>query len=328
MPSSISSSETIAARRRQYDERLISMEKKPRDWNFIGMIGATAVFCFVLWSFAVPHLPKYVPSLNQSEGNRQIIMDFVRDDKPAFTLAGTSLAYRLFPRLFGLAMSNTALPGDSTVSSATIASAKKPKILVIEINVLDRPRNPLLERFAARLASPPLGLEALSFAYSPVRSSVSLVYKLDAVVDRQAIASARGAQRLGEQPPAPLNSDEAVSEAAKTLNRRPVTGLISQSAQELRSISDHVEAEGGQAFYLLMPMHPLVATTDYESRSMAAMQAADPNFPNRLLHIDWSNELRWDPDGAHLDARSAAIAAKQIENAIAKRAREAIHPIL
>jgi hypothetical protein len=321
MPSSTSSSDSISARRRQYDERLISMERKPQDWRFLSLIGATAMSCFILWSFTVPHLPKYVPTLNQSENNRQIIMDFERDNEPAFTLAGTSLAYRLYPQLFSVATSNASLPGESSVSSAAVASEKNPKVLVIEVNILDRPRNHELERFAAGLISPPLGIEALNFAYSPVRSGVSLAYKLDAVVDRQAIASARDAQKLVEQPPQLLNSGETVSEAARALNRRPVTGLISQSAQELRSIADQVEAHGGQVFYLMMPMHPLIAATDYESRGSATMLAADPKFANRLLRIDWSDELRWDPDGAHLDARSAAIAARQLEQAIRRQAR-------
>lgn len=321
MPSSISSSENIAARRRQYDERLISMAQGPRDWIFIASIGAAALFFFVLWSLAIPYLPKYLPTLNQSEGNRQVIVDFERDDISSITLAGTSLLYRLSSRLFDVKTANVSLPGQSPVSSAMIASERNPRILVIEINILDRPRNLELEGFARRIFSPPLGLQALNFAYSPVRSVVSRAFDLDVIVDQQARATADAARQLIDRTPEPLNSGEAVSSAARALNKRPVDGTISQSAQDLRAIADRIETSGGKAFYLLMPMHPLVAATEYETRSKDAMIAADPKFSDRLLKIDWNDEIRWEPDGAHLDARSAAIVARQLEQVIAKQTR-------
>ncbi|WP_197496440.1 hypothetical protein [Rhizobium sp. WYCCWR10014] len=207
------------------------------------------------------------------------------------------------------------------MSSANIALQKQPTTLVIEVNILDRPRDLAIEQVAQRAISPPLGLAALSFANTPARATVSSLYRLDAKADKRDAASANAARKLLSQSPEPLRYTETVSSAAKALDARPVTGTISQSAQELRAIADQVEAKGGRAYYLYMPMHPLLAATDYEARSRRAMTVADPKFGSRLLSIDWNDEIRWEPDGGHLDARSALIVARQLEEAIATKSQ-------
>ncbi|TAU91251.1 hypothetical protein ELI41_23290 [Rhizobium leguminosarum] len=319
MPSSTSNSEAAAARRRQYDERLISMERSPRDWKFLTAIGATALALFALWNVAIPYLPRHLPTLNQSEDNRQIILGFARDKPSSLTLAGTSLIFRLAPYLFAEKIANIALPGQSPVSSANIALQKQPMKLVIEVNILDRSRDLAIEQFAQRAISPPLGLAALSFANTPTRATVSRLYRLDAKAAKRDVASANAARNLLAQSPEPLRYTETVTSAADALDARPITGTISQSAQELRAIADQVEAKGGTVYYLYMPMHPLLAATDYEARSRRAMTAADPKFRSRLLSIDWNDEIRWEPDGGHVDARSALIVARQLEEAIARK---------
>lgn len=319
MPSSTSSSEALALRRRHYDERLISMARTPNEKSFLLSIGLTALALFVMWSLIIPQLPKYVPTLNQSDDNRQLVLNFERSEPAAVVLAGTSLLYRLSPLYFSEPPINMALPGQSPMSSAEIAVAKNAETLIIEINILDRGRDTALEQFSRRVLSPPLGLRALSFAYSPVRSFVSQVFDLDAKLTKREMASAAAARRLVDQPPAPLNSGETVSSAAVSLDKRPVSDRIALSARQLREIADSFESRGGKAYYLLMPMHPLLAATNYEKRSQSAMNAADPKFSERLLTVDWSNELRWDPDGAHLDPRSAVLAARRLEQATKAR---------
>ncbi|OWV90567.1 hypothetical protein ATY75_15305 [Rhizobium sp. N122] len=268
----------------------------------------------------IPYLPRYLPTLNQSEDNRQIILDFARANTSPLTLAGTSLLYRLSPNLFSQKTANISLPGQSPVSSAMSALQIRPKVLVIEINILDRPRDLQLEHFAKSVVSPPLGFPALGPAYSPVRSIVSIVYNLDAKADKRELASANAARKLLSQLPEPLKYTETISSMAKALDSRPVSATINQSAQELRIIADRIEAQGGKTYYLLMPMHPLLAATDYEARSRHAMIDADPKFGERLLNIKWDDEIRWESDGAHLDKRSAVIAARQLEQAIANKA--------
>jgi hypothetical protein len=322
MPSSTSSSEALALHRRQYDERLISMTRTPNEKSFLLSIGLTALALFVVWSLVIPHVPKYVSTLNQSDDNRQLVMNFQRSDPAPVVLAGTSLLYRLSPLYFSEApVINIALPGQSPVSSAEIAVAKPAETMVIEINILDRGRDTGLERFSRRVFSPPLGLGALSFAYSPVRSFVSWMFELDAKLTKREAAAATAARRLVDRPPAPLDSGETVSSAAVSLDKRPVSDTIALSARELREIADSFESRGGKAYYLLMPMHPLLASTNYEKRSQSAMAAADPKFSERLLTVDWGNELRWEPDGAHLDPRSAVLAGRRLEQAI-EAARE------
>ncbi|MGR9169601.1 hypothetical protein [Rhizobium sp. KDH_Rht_773_N] len=292
------------------------MARTPNEKSFLLSIGLTALALFVVWSLVIPHLPKYVPTLNQSDDNRQLVMNFERSDPAPVVLAGTSLLYRLSPLYFSETPVNIALPGQSPVSSAEIAVAKPAETMVIEINILDRGRDTGLERFSERLLSPPLGLRALSFAYSPVRSFVSLAFGLDAKLTKREAGAATAALRLLDQGPAPLDSGETVSSAAVSLDKRPVSDTIALSARELREIADSFESRGGKAYYLLMPMHPLLASTNYEKRSQSAMAAADPKFSERLLTVDWGNELRWDPDGAHLDSRSAVLAARRLEQAI------------
>lgn len=316
MPSSTSSSEVIEAQRRQYDERLVSMQRKPGDWKFVATIGSSALLCIVLWSIALPYLPRYVPTLNQQQDNRKIIMNYRSISAAPITLSGTSLTDRLSSGLFDTTTANVALPGQSPVSSALVASQKHSKILIIEINVLDRPRAIELEQFGARVMSPPAGLQTLTFAYSPVRSVVSLAYGLDDVLDYQLSASAKSARKLTEKPPEPLRYNKSVYETAKALDTRPADDSVRNSAHELRLIADQLEAQGSRVFYLLMPMHPVISSTQYKARGLRAMADEDPNFEARLLKVDWSEELRWDPDGVHLDSRSAAIAAQQIEKAI------------
>lgn len=314
MPSYTFNSDVTAARRKKHDERLIPMTRAPSDGTFLVSVLATAVVSFVAWTLIVQFVPDTFPSLNQSDENRRIVADYAAAEQSVVTLAGTSLMYRLRADFFDTSTANVSLPGQSPVTSAVIAMNKKPQVLLIEVNILDRARDLELERFGARAVSPPLGLMSLSFVHTPVRAFLAGYAKAAKLVVKSKDLPPN--LSLEDEAPAPLNSGPAVHAALAAIEQRPETPLIQQSALEIRAIADKVEAQGGKPYYVVMPMHPLLAGSHYGRRNREAMMGADPKFADRILNIRWQEDIRWEADGAHLDDRSAAIVATQIQDAV------------
>jgi hypothetical protein len=306
MPSSISSSDALAAARRKHDERLISLAKNPSDRRFLTTITATFVVLTVCWAIAVPHMPKTFPALNQGEMNRAEIIDFERSPPRPVALAGTSLMRRVMSEYFSHDVANIALAGESTVTSASIGASKEPSILVIEINILDR-------------GSETRGLLPAYFSTTPVRGTAASIFDLDKVARVQSDRIRNEGKSIITGAPAdPASNDSVVLSIRGWAKRKLLPELNRKSGVELTAIANGVEARGGKVFYVLLPVHPALQQSPYYRRGYNFLRAEDPNFDRRFLAIDWSDEIRWDPDGAHVDGRSAIVVAHQIESALSK----------
>jgi len=304
MPSSISSFDRLAENRKKHDERLISMAKNKEDQFFLATVAAAFLVLFFGWAAAVPYMPETFPVLNQGEINRARIVRYEHSPVRPIVLSGTSLMERISPEYFTQDVANIALAGESTVVSASFAARKNPPILLIEANILDRETTSM-----STLPS--------RFSTTPVRAAVAAMFQLDEIAAQQSAHLRDDVGKMLARGPADSPPAEGVLQSYRSWNSRPLHAeLNKESASELAVIADEVEANGGQVFYILLPVHPVLERSTYYRRGLEFLREVDPEFDRRLLAVRWSSEIRWDPDGAHVDERSAVVIAHQIEEAV------------
>lgn len=313
MPSSTSSSSIRA----EYDARLIPMRRSGFDRAFLALTAVVAIVLAAIWNGVLPFVPKSFPTLNQAEDNRAKLVNYALSPQPEVVMSGSSMTYRLLPPYFtSLLVNNMSLAGGSPVTGAAVAATRPPKVMVVEINILDRPPREDLIAEGERVLRPPFGLPVLGETTTPVRAGVAWAYRLDAAQATQTALYRKRSDTILTQPPA-----AGVAASAEVLNvwkARTVIPETAKSAATLKRLLDEVEAGGGHGFYLQMPVDPNMADTAYAKSGRAALEAADPKFGQRFMSIQWSPELRW-LDGVHLDERSAVIAARQVEQVIKER---------
>lgn len=315
MPSFISSSKFRA----EYDARLIPMSKDPSDRLFLALIAGVTFALACMWNVALPFAPRTYPALNQAEENRARIVDYALSPPPDVVFSGSSLTYRLLPPYFtSLDVRNVSLAGGSPVTGAEIASRRPPRVMVVEINILDRaPREDIVAQ-AERALRPPMGIPALAETTTPVRAAVATAFRLDAYQSAWTAAIRKRVDAVLAQPA--LAYTPAPTEAVEAWKSRPLIAQTAASASTLKRILDDIEAAGGKGFYLQMPIDAGMAATVYASSGRKALEAIDPKFEERLVTIEWSKDLRWS-DGTHLDDRSAIIVAHQLERFIQSRTK-------
>lgn len=320
MPSSISS---FDKKRVASDQYLVIFTKGRADGRFgisLAVAFGTMILC---WNalLATGAVPFSAPALSQAEDNRTRVVEFMRSPESEIAITGTSLTYRLPTSAFNSSTKNVALAGGSSSSSATIGATVGPSILVIELNILDREPDTDLEELSGLIRDPPFGIPALATALSPTRAAIAAVYHLDEVFDERLQAERKSLPLLLDALPAEITQGADLDHAVEAWENRPSRSKVEEvSARAIVSAAEQVETNGGNAFYVLLPLDPRLAATEYASRGVEAVKAIDPEFQERFLSVQWAyDQIRWDSDGAHLDPRSAIVVARQISDAIDQR---------
>lgn len=300
------------------ETKLVELEAQPGELAKVAAAISYFFLFFVVWNVALLFAPVDYTVLNQGEENKARLARVILSPPAEIGIAGSSLAHRLSDHFFDVPAINASIPGGNPANSVAILSAARPAHVVIELNVLDRSLDFEIEKHVARATDPPYGIPAFGGRTTPVRAAIATLGNLDDLVGWKKSKRRASARDLLARAPKPEIGADDLKKVARGWDKRPIAkDKTRANAVRIKDVADTLEKAGTRVHYVLLPVHAALRVTNYYSRGARALAEVDPLFGQRLLDIDWKHEeLRYAPDGAHLDNRSAALVAKTIQNAI------------
>lgn len=224
-------------------------------------------------------------------------------------LVGSSLSARLSEGYFtSLKIDNLALAGGASVTGLEIiaAAAARPKLVLVEANILSRPLD--TDLIAKSTVRDPV--------FQPVRWAVG-TYERFLHPPKTKEEGHQEADRLLSRPPENVVDGRAVERAIGEASTPAPSGVIEKSLFEIRRLKFALEAKGVSVLLLQVPCSDAIETAPFASTTTRLAAAAFPDQSSWLqIDVDRS-QLRW-TDGVHLDERSAILVSRAIEAATGK----------
>ncbi|MDI3563560.1 hypothetical protein [Bradyrhizobium sp. Arg816] len=207
---------------------------------------------------------------------------------------------------------NLAIPGGSPLTGLEIverAIKRKPRIIVVEINILSRGVDSDL---VARYRGTTLPAEMLR----PVRAFAAFLQPKPPAIQKMDMLT-REAILHSEPIPTASALQKIWIETVPEYNKPIYDAVIKQDATTLESLVNKLRANRVTVYLFEMPVSPEHSHTRYY-RTMR--EEISRRFqPDDMLQLKYAlSELHWS-DGSHLDERSALIVSDALENAIAKK---------
>jgi len=253
-----------------------------------------------------------LPSTTTRDGTLITMNRYVTEPIPDIVLLGSSLTFRLKEEYFAApSLRNLALAGGSPVSGMEIVASQPriPKLILVETNILSRaPDQALIARYSEGGGSRPMFLR-------PIRTAIATYENWNHAPLTHAQAAA-DVSRLLAQPPRDLDNRIYVERALEQENALDPTAEAQRNVKRIEELIAALEQRGTQ---VLLFEAPVSAELEQSRSARITREIVHARFPDsdRWLHVAFArSELRW-TDGAHLDARSAAIVAHSIEQAFA-----------
>jgi hypothetical protein len=276
----------------------------PQNWFFKCALAAALCLSF----YAVISLagPKAPPLPASRDGAATLLDRYVSQAVPSVLLAGSSLSARLNEAYFDTPeLKVLGLAGGSAITALEIALARDslPKIVLIEMNILDRGEDSeLVRKFTA---------DSAATWPRPIRSAIAFYERWHhPPPDRSQEKSA--AIALLEGPPSDFDSRIYLERAAQALSMAPSETVMNDNLTTLKRLAEKIEARGSRVYLYTLPLAPPVQDARAAKAAATAAHAQFPE-PEKWIPLDGSlPELRW-ADGIHLDERSAVIIARQID---------------
>lgn len=285
---------------------------------FIAMFVAFAALTLVwVGNFEVFIRNKTPFYLTTNEYNIFSIVKNIYTPNPDMAIVGSSFSMRLNPGLFTSAnVMNLSVDGGSVVTGLEVLTKVKnpPKILLIEINILDRLTDQELKVGGQLAACSSVGAVLSGFT-KPFRYILGKPYFS---YDPEAQLRAwRLDYRVSVRAKAPATYDNDVLIASGKLkwDARNYWDRAAKNINRIKELTTYLEARGISVYYMYLPYQEGYDNHSYAQRnreiaSENALFTCDRCLDIRNL-VDM-NEIRWN-DGAHLDERSAMIVAEALE---------------
>ena len=222
-------------------------------------------------------------------------------------IVGSSQSARLSEGYFtSLKIDNLALAGGASVTGLEIiaAAATRPKLVLVETNILSRPIDTdLIAKSTFR-----------DSVFQPVRWAVG-TYEQFLHPPKTKAEGRREAEQLLARSPEDVVDGRAVRRAIGEASIPAPIGVIEKSLSEIRRLKFALEAKGVSVRLLHVPYSEAIETAPYASTTARLAAAAFPD-QSAWLQVDVDrSQLRW-ADGVHLDERSAILVSRAIEAAI------------
>jgi hypothetical protein len=234
---------------------------------------------------------------------------YALEPTPDIVLVGSSMTFRLYEKYFKTRLRNISISGGSPLTGLAILASypSLPRIVLVETNIMSRQVEPdLVEKFGKNDAAP-------SQWFKPYRAAISWVYywvKFGPENVTELISSAPATHDISaslhqaEDGFASTSTDEAMTENTRTMKR-----LVSA-----------LESRGCKIYFYELPYPGNLNTSHFAvtARTLAHDAFPDPKqWPQLDYHLP---ELRW-VDAAHMDERSAAIVAREMDRVLARISR-------
>ena len=265
-------------------------------------IAVTAALSFLAYAAFVQFAPFTVPVVqNQVDTNMMRAQAFLAG-APRTVLVGSSLAFRLPAALLEPQISNLGMVGGSALTGLALVdgSGQRPRLVLVETNLLDRPLDQ--QAVQAQLRFPERFLRkhfrVFRTGYDPAnllwRGLTALTHQPDAdlVLTPQAVAAFyREQQQLKSHPPDPAGFRHNLRLAA--------------------ALTASLEAKGVQVGFFEMPIDPKLANSPADTIMRDEIAKAFPPGRYCRLHLDVPGGAHT-VDGVHLTVEHSALIARQI----------------
>lgn len=286
------------------------MEQQPKPTAWLIKSAAAATLLLLVCGIATARLGHtlQLPATTARDGALVIVNRYVDNPVPDVVLVGSSLTFRLREEYFETpSVRNLAFAGGSPVTALEILAGQRqlPKLIVVEINILSRaPDAELVKRFSTSEEHEALFLR-------PIRTAVAAYEnRMHAPVTHAQIATRL--KGLIEQPPGNFDNHVYLQRAVGEMESEDPSAATKVNIEMIGRLIEVLEKRGARVLLMELPYAAPIETSLYVRTTRALVHRAFPD-QSRWLTIDVDRgELRWD-DGVHLDARSAVLVSRYLD---------------
>ena len=229
---------------------------------------------------------------------------YALEPTPDIVLIGSSMTFRLYEGYFQTKLRNISISGGSPLTGLAILASypSLPRVAFVEMNVMSRQvDSDLVEKFGKN--------DAAAFRwFKPYRAVISLVYYWLKF-------RSENVAELRSSAPATYDISASLRQAAEEFASTSTDEAMAENTQTMKRLVSTLESRGCKVYFYELPYPGNLATSHFAVTARTLMHDAFPD-PKRWPQFDYHlPELRW-VDAAHLDERSAAIVAREMDGVL------------
>jgi hypothetical protein len=223
---------------------------------------------------------------------------------PGIALVGSSMTARIHEGYFKTQLRNISTSGGSPLTGLAILASypSLPRVVLVETNMMSRTvESELVELFGKN--------DAAAFQwFRPYRAVISFVYYW---------LKYRSDDVAGLINSAPANYDISSSlQQAEAEYARPVADeAIVENTQAMKRLVSILESRGCKVYFYELPYPANLGNSHFAVTARALMHGSFPDPKQWPQFVYRLQELRW-VDAAHMDERSAAIVAQEMDKVL------------
>lgn len=275
--------------------------------------GVAAAIVLIACGFATARFGSWLqmPATTTRDGTTITLSRYLREPVPDIVLMGSSLTFRLKEEYFATpGVRNLALAGGSPLTGLEIVAnqPRLPGVILVEVNILNRPTDAALVERYSRGDTEPL-------FFRPVRAAIAAYERrLHAPRTHQQVAP--DLRRIVEQPPSAFDSRIYAERALQQFNSEDPADAAWLNVRRMRDVIRRLEQRGVRVLLFEVPYVASIEGSRFATMSREIIRAAFPESKAWLPIEVNRSELRW-TDGVHLDERSAVLITQAMERALA-----------
>lgn len=300
------------------DQTLIEVRPEWGAGAFFCCLFATVAILTIAWGNVMDGfiLFKSPFAFTTTEQSMADIAKGIRTPDPQIAIVGSSLSKRLDPGLFtDITVINLSLGGGSVMTGLEILRSVPvlPKVILVEINILDRPFDEEWKNTGAFAQSQPsVVLTGISKPLRYIFTDPPFSYISP---DKQAAWWNQKLMALRSGEAAEYDIQAAVTAGQRMWDKRNSWDIANRNFKHIQELTIEFELRGAKVYLLYLPYadgydnHAFARRNREIASGNAAFLCQRCIDVRKLVAVEG---LRWD-DGAHLDDRSALIVAEALE---------------
>jgi hypothetical protein len=301
------------------DRNLMEVKHERGAGIFLGCIAITVGILTIVWGNAMDGFIQFKTPfcITTAETNIALIVKGIRTPDPEIAIVGSSLSDRLDSGLFANNnVMNLSVRGGSVMTGLEVLNLAPslPKVILVEINILDREMNEEWKNkgVAAAQSRPWVILSGVS---KPLRYILAPPIFSYSPPDQRAARRSNKRTVLRSQNAATYDIQSLVSAGRVKWDRRNSWDIADQNFKRIQELIIGFESREAKVYLLYLPY---ADGYDHHAYAQRIREIASGNDAftcprcidvRRLVAVE---ELRW-TDGVHLDERSALMVAEALE---------------
>lgn len=301
------------------DRNLMEVKHERGAGIFLGCIVATVAILTMVWGSVMDGFIRFKTPfcITTAESNIDLIIKGIRTLDPEIAIIGSSLSNRLAPGLFANDnVMHLSVRGGSVMTGMEVLSSAPslPKVILVEINILDREVNDEWKNkgIAAAQSRPWVILSGVS---KPLRYILTPPFFSYSPPDQQAAWRSNRRTVLHSQNAATYDIHSLVSAGRVKWDQRNDWDIADQNFKRIQELTTVFESRGAKVYLLYLPYADGYDHHAYAQRNREIASGNDAFTCQRCIDVRRLvavEELRW-TDGVHLDERSALMVAEALE---------------